>query len=83
MTWQGSSSYVRVWRPDHPMARADGSVLEHRLVLAERLGRPLRRDEHVHHINRNPRDNRIENLIVLSNAEHWRRHWQDGSFSDN
>lgn len=36
--------------------------LEHRVVMEEKLGRPMRDDETVHHINGNRQDNRPENL---------------------
>ena len=55
--------------------RVDGrDVLEHRHVMAEVLGRALRSDEHVHHINGDKQDNRPANLVVLSVADHAKRH---------
>jgi len=47
---------------------------EHRIVVERAIGRRLSSDEHVHHINGNRQDNRLENLEVLSNAEHQRVH---------
>ena len=65
--------YIRIRMTNHPAARR-GWVYEHRLVVEKRLGRYLRSDEHIHHINGNKADNRDENLEVLTKAEHLLRH---------
>lgn len=44
------------------MARADGYVMEHRLVMARWVGRPLTRTECVHHIDHKPLNNARDNL---------------------
>jgi hypothetical protein len=49
-------------------------VYEHRWIMEQKIGRKLKRNEHVHHINGNPKDNRIENLEILSNADHAKIH---------
>lgn len=65
--------YVRCPPKFLPMARKDGYIMEHRLVMARRLGRMLLRTEVVHHINHDPHDNRPENLeLFASNGEHKR-----------
>jgi hypothetical protein len=66
-------AYVRCPPDLLSMARADGYVMEHRLVMARWIGRPLLRTECVNHINHDPRDNRRENLeLYPSNGDHKR-----------
>lgn len=49
---------------------------EHRWIMEQHLGRKLERWEHVHHINDDSSDNRLENLEVLSNADHQRKEYR-------
>jgi len=63
-----SCGYSLIWKPNHPLAQKKGYILEHRLVMSEYIGRNLKSDEIVHHINGNKLDNRIDNLQLLSKS---------------
>lgn len=74
----------------HRIMRADGYVaikvregthtyeLEHRVVAAEKYGRPIGKDEHIHHLNGIRSDNRPENLEVVAPGDHARLSNQQG-----
>lgn len=58
------TSHGYIWRyaPGDPNASANNYVYQHRSVMSEKLGRPLRKNENVHHLNGDRKDNRPENL---------------------
>lgn len=58
----GSTKYVRCPPEALPMARKDGYVMEHRLVMFRRCRFHLTRTECVHHMDHNPKNNEPMNL---------------------
>ena len=44
-------------------------ALEHRVVMEQHIGRPLLKTEVVHHVDRNPSNNHIDNLQLFSSHE--------------
>lgn len=69
--WKGGrylvhGGYVMVHAPGHPNAYKSpgnkGMILEHRLVMSHKIGRPLRAGEDVHHIDGNRENNDSANL---------------------
>lgn len=67
----GKVKYVRCPPLFASMARKDGYLMEHRLLVAQALGRPLTRAESVHHEDHNPTNNAHENLALFAtNRDH-------------
>lgn len=47
---------------------------KHRIIIERFIGRKLKKDEVVHHINGIKNDNRLENLRLMSKSEHHKLH---------
>lgn len=71
--------YVRCPMAFRSMGRRDGWILEHRLLVAQVLGRMLTTTESVHHVNHNPRDNRLGNLMLFATNSDHKRYERHGS----
>ena len=53
---------------------SDRLIDEHRLIMEKCLGRKLLRNEIVHHKDGDKSNNKLENLEIMSRAEHSRKH---------
>ena len=69
------NGYKYIYKPNHPNAINGGRyVAEHRLVLEDKIGRFLTNDEVAHHKNGDKRDNRPENLELMTFSKHSSHH---------
>ena len=73
--WRGGRTlqkgYWYIYSPDHPHRDYKNRMLEHRLVMEQKLGRLLHPKEVVHHIDGNSLNNHPDNLAVFhSNGHH-------------
>lgn len=67
--WFHQGKYIQYVKPDWIT-----KVYEHRLVAEKAYSIRLKRSVHVHHVNKNPSDNRACNLQVVSSPEHMSMH---------
>ena len=77
--WKGGEvktlGYIFVKAKDHPYTSTEGYVKRSRLVMEKALGRYLKPQEVIHHINRDRSDDRLENLMLFeSNGKHIKYH---------
>lgn len=69
------NGYWLIYRPGHPNAQGrtgkynKGRIFEHIFIMSEYLGRPLKKDETIHHKNGIRHDNRIENLELWKKGQ--------------
>jgi len=56
------------------------TIDEHRVIAMEKIGRVLRRNEVVHHLDGDKMNNAPENLAVMTRAKHTKisKPWQSG-----
>lgn len=69
--WKGRSitteGYVLIYKPTHPFPVKRQYVLEHRFVMEQHIGRYLKSEEIVHHLDQVKTNNNIDNLLLLPN----------------
>ncbi len=66
LNWKGGTKT----RPDGYIRDSKTDKYIHRIVMEKFLRRKLLTSENIHHIDGNPKNNDISNLIILSNSEH-------------
>lgn len=71
--------YVLVYKPNYKYAMQHstnwaGWIYLHDYIVTKRLKRKLRKNEIVHHLDCNRKNNKSSNLIVLSRNDHFRTH---------
>jgi len=64
--WRGGIKH----RPDGYIRDSKTDKYLHRIVMEKHLGRELRPEENIHHIDGNNQNNDINNLKIMSNSEH-------------
>lgn len=80
--WKGGrsvhsqSGYWTVYCPNHQRTRNNNRVYEHILIAEKKLGRPIPKEEPIHHIDFDRQNNDPDNLYVCeSNKEHMKIHY--------
>ncbi len=68
------NGYVLVWVPEHPKSFAGGWYYEHILVIEKFNNRLIRKNETIHHIDGNKKNNLQHNLFLCCRTQHNKAH---------
>lgn len=79
--WKGgmmirNDGYIYRYCPNHPFGnKSSNYMMEHRLVMEKHLGRYLKLEESIHHLDYDKSNNNIDNLhLFFSEKEHQAHH---------
>lgn len=79
-----ANGYYVLFMPDHPYSSKRKTILEHRFVMECKIGRYLKPEECVHHIDGNKSNNDPSNLMLFkNNSEHIKHHYNERKKSSN
>lgn len=71
------TGYMYCYSPEHALANKSGKVMEHIYVMSNHIGRKLKKNECVHHIDRDRTNNSLDNLLLMTNSEHAKLHLRE------
>ncbi len=65
------NGYIAIYMPEHHRASSNGLVYEYIIIAEQKLGRPLKKEEVVHHKDYKRNNNSPDNLLIFkTKADH-------------
>ena len=62
--------YIKLTKPNHPNSNTQGKIREHVYKASLTLGKAIPTGVHVHHVDKNPKNNINTNLVVCTSGYH-------------